>query len=818
MLGPIFDRLPKLPYDPCDLETEIVFGFSSKDNSLNMRSSDKNASKMLKTGSEVRPWISLDLGEKKKLKKILLKPELPEGELRSYLVSYSTYKPIDSTPRFMGYEGRTKLVYLNTEGYIELNDFDARYIQVKLNNVASESLTLSVSQVLVACEPPVVTEDGKCTNGGFETGDFTGWIAETGKWGFINGVEAPVFTRNGVEQGHHDIISLPLRDPLIPLSNPCSGKYVARLGSPGVPGGEAERLTYSFTVDNSNSNFYFRYAFVVEDGGHEASEQPFFQYRFYYIENGVQRTAQLLKKVASSDDPFFTNVGFRQFKSWSCVNLDLSPYIGKQMFAEFTNVDCAREAHMAYAYIDGLCTSSADNSPKAVIDGSDKVCADADYNFSGEASCGGDQYTWSLGKVWWKAGVQNEVKRDFIGQVGKINIRDFYNLQYGGTYPFELDNTYRLTLTLKNDCGFVTTVSKDIFISSRPNIDYKDIAVCSDYTGDIKMIPIENSCSNCTIRWSPSYAFTDFTSRYAVLKPLFVQCGSTVKVTITNPVGCSFSDDVKLYPLDNQFLTIEKDVDMSALPKSQYCYYDINLKVNGCLTPDRFKVSLRTDADPNYVKAGDLTSNSNNVSNFNFKIPQSLGENILNTSGNISIKLTPDFNLQVYGNCLSTTFNVENRFWYWGYFNSTNKFIKGNLPVNGQRSDLASTTDAGIFIPNRFAPLGNSPANRTFNAFPKPGSSMGAFWRRVEIFNGAIGNGRLSVIEELAPPPTISNNNKFSDNPWVMWDGLFYDASVNRLVPHAPKVYVWFINLENCVHSRNEPIQENWKGDINLAN
>ena len=785
-----------------------------------MRSSDKNASKMLKTGSEVRPWISLDLGEKKKLKKILLKPELPEGELRSYLVSYSTYKPVDSLHSFMGYQGKTKLVYLNTEGYIELNDFDARYIQVQLNSVISESLTLSVSQVLVACEPPVVTEDGKCTNGGFETGDFTGWFAETGTWVVANSSRVLKFTRTGVEAGHHAIISLPLSDPLVGLSTPCTGKYIARLGQPSIAGGECERLTYQFSVDNTNSNFFFRYATVLQDGGHSDEIQPFFQYRFYYLENGIQKDVRLFKKPVNPSDQFFQQNTVYFYRTWTCVNLDLSMYVGKQMFAEFTNADCADREHMGYSYIDGLCTTASDNTPSAKITGRDVVCSEEEYGYSGETSCGADQYTWSLGELHPKFGLRDEYTKDFIGQPSNINISTFYSEKY----KIQLNKTYRLRLTVKSDCG-VSSVYKDIFISYRLAINYKDIAVCANYSGDVKMVLLGNDCETCPVRWSPSYAFNDPVAKFPTIKKLFVQCGQTFKVTATNVSGCTFSDDVKIFPLDADFISIKKDVDMSALPKSQYCFYDINTEVkNGCMPPDRYKVRLTTEADPNFFKIGTSTGSINGGTNYNFKIPQALGDNIINSSGKVNLVLIPDIDLLIYGDCPTSTFNVENRFWYWGYFsNLDGKFYKEPLLVKNGFEDPSSieARTQGIYIPPKFSTNPNSPIdNRSFIAFPKPDVGMGAFWRSAQIFDR--GGGRVLKIEETALPPTITQSNKFTnrqfpDDRWVIWNGLHLEDD-KFLVPWDQGVYTYFVNFETCVHSREEKILDTWKRDVFLRN
>jgi hypothetical protein len=808
---PTFPRPRSFPIDPC-LITPLSFAFSSKENtnSLNLRNNSQNEKdNVLKTNEEVKPWIHFDLGSVQKLKKVKFKMDVAINQQKSYFLFYSSKQPLDQSQSSVSYQ--SKSVTLNGTDYIELNDIEARYVKIQLNEEMPQSLVLNGVQFLAACPPSNPPEDGKCDNGGFERGDFTGWKVESGKVITSNGKSDVQISYEGVVPNRHEIITLPIKDSNISLSDPCSGKYIARIGAPGVAVSGAERITYSFTVDNTNSDFNFRFAFVLEDGHGDADAiQPFFEYRFYTLENGIKVTVPdgNRKIIAKSNDQFFEKKDKLLYKSWTCQKIDLSSYVGKIVYAEFTNADCTEGGHYAYSYVDGLCTTAKDNTPKADISGTNLVCSDPEYIFSGQSSCGANKYTWKLGKVHFKGFIEKEVSKDFFGQPGLINVFNLYQ-EFG--FNFDFDNTYRLTLIVKNDCGYENTATKDFYISTRSSAKYKDIVVCNGWWGSVVMQPENNNCDGCSYQWTPSWKFVNPTSPFPTLKPEYLQCGTTVKVYATTEKGCTFTDDVKIYPLKANFIELNKDVDIST-PRNQYCYYNIDTKLTTeCIPTQYLKLRLTTDADPNYEKFGDLTSNVSNAYNYNFKIPQSLGENLINSSNRFKIDLMFDNNfVHTYGDyCLSTISTLENRYWYWGYFNSFNQYNKGFLPVN--------QVENGIYIPNIFSPSAANIDNKFLKAFTKVGYGFGAFWRKAEIYY-RWGN-LVKSIEEQANLPTIQLHNRFPDIPWKIWDGILPGTNPSDNQWYPSDTYTWYINLENCsISQRYEYVPQIWKGSVLLAN
>ena len=144
-----------------------------------MRSGDSKVSKdkVLKTNQELKPWIHFDLGSVQKLKKVRFKPEVAANQQKSYFLFYSSKQPLDQSQTSVSYQ--SKSVNLKGTDYIELDNIEARYIKIQLNEEIPQSLALSGFQFSAACPPPPnPPEDGKCDNGGFERGNFNGWNYE----------------------------------------------------------------------------------------------------------------------------------------------------------------------------------------------------------------------------------------------------------------------------------------------------------------------------------------------------------------------------------------------------------------------------------------------------------------------------------------------------------------------------------------------------------------------------------------------------------------------------------------------------------------
>ena len=202
-----------------------------------------------------------------------------------------------------------------------------------------------------------------CTNIGFNNNNFNGWFGTTGlsTRAYI-GAPTPNYdaTALGIVNGRHTIMSGG-NDPCggFPRVDPLGGPFSVRLGDANV-NSQAEQLTQTFMVSNTNNSFTYRYAVVFEDPGHTSNEQPFFRALLRDQNGNVIPCSEFVVSAAGNLPGFFNSpncTGVR-YKPWSTVNVDLDNYIGQAVTAEFTTGDCAQGAHYGYAYIDAQCSQS----------------------------------------------------------------------------------------------------------------------------------------------------------------------------------------------------------------------------------------------------------------------------------------------------------------------------------------------------------------------------------------------------------------------------------------------------------------------------
>lgn len=196
-----------------------------------------------------------------------------------------------------------------------------------------------------------------CTNSDFETGTLNGWQGQTGSC-------CPIFTTpSGIVSGRHTIMSGTGTDP-----NACNnitvvapgGLYSARVGNDDV-NGQAETLSYTITVSPSSSLFIYKYAVVLQDPGHNPSEQPRFQVRVLNaLGQLIDPTCGKYTVVAGAGLSGFQTCpnggGDVRYRDWTTVGLNLSAYLGQTLTIEFETGDCSLGAHFGYAYVDAYCS------------------------------------------------------------------------------------------------------------------------------------------------------------------------------------------------------------------------------------------------------------------------------------------------------------------------------------------------------------------------------------------------------------------------------------------------------------------------------
>lgn len=194
------------------------------------------------------------------------------------------------------------------------------------------------------------------TNVDLESGNFNNWRLYTGTCCPIN---TP--TLSGVVATRHTITSGSSLDLYgnFPIVAPDAGLYSLKLGNNGT-GSQAERARYYVRVPSGLNNYslFLRYAVVLEDGGHDASEQPRFEVKGYDSITNVPLPCVQFNFVASSSLPGFTtstvNTDVR-YKAWSTASINLSGYAGRTVALDFASGDCDQGGHFGYGYIDLNC-------------------------------------------------------------------------------------------------------------------------------------------------------------------------------------------------------------------------------------------------------------------------------------------------------------------------------------------------------------------------------------------------------------------------------------------------------------------------------
>ncbi|HXB39247.1 MAG TPA: gliding motility-associated C-terminal domain-containing protein, partial [Bacteroidia bacterium] len=113
--------------------------------------------------------------------------------------------------------------------------------------------------------------------------------------------------------------------------------------------------------------FTYRFAVIINDGGHAVGEQPAFTFQLkdsngnpvggicglYDIDATAAVNDTSYKKTTSS----CINAGtpFTYYRKWHTVSLDLSTYVGQTITAEFQTLDCVWGGHFCYAYVSANC-------------------------------------------------------------------------------------------------------------------------------------------------------------------------------------------------------------------------------------------------------------------------------------------------------------------------------------------------------------------------------------------------------------------------------------------------------------------------------
>lgn len=207
---------------------------------------------------------------------------------------------------------------------------------------------------------PVAAATQTCpANIGFENGFLSGWQCFAGIFKPLQ--QEFLFTETLPLKNRHKIIentATPELDHygLFPVTPPNSSNFSVKLGNDSA-GGQAERISYSFTIP-ANRNDYsiiYYYALVFQTPDHQPHEQPRFTSRVFNVTDSSYIDCASFEYVSTVGLPGFQESTVEHdvyFKPWAPISINLSGYAGKSIRLEFTSYDCTIGGHFGYAYID----------------------------------------------------------------------------------------------------------------------------------------------------------------------------------------------------------------------------------------------------------------------------------------------------------------------------------------------------------------------------------------------------------------------------------------------------------------------------------
>jgi len=200
----------------------------------------------------------------------------------------------------------------------------------------------------------------------FETGTFDNWTCYTGSVAAVGGGNIISLSPSGgpVADRHTMFTSTAggALDPYggFPVNCPNGSGHSIKLGN-NMGGGEAEGISYEFTIPATENTYtlIYNYAVVFQDPNHQENEQPRMEIEVTNVtDNSVINCASFTFYPFGSPLPGFVlsaNPGSSTpvwYKDWTAVSINLSGNAGKKIRLFFKSADCTFRRHFGYAYID----------------------------------------------------------------------------------------------------------------------------------------------------------------------------------------------------------------------------------------------------------------------------------------------------------------------------------------------------------------------------------------------------------------------------------------------------------------------------------
>ncbi|MBI3521460.1 MAG: T9SS type A sorting domain-containing protein [Bacteroidetes bacterium] len=199
----------------------------------------------------------------------------------------------------------------------------------------------------------------------FSSGAINGWTLQEG--GNQNSITKSIYNLHPSTEYSIMSYTNEINGVVAGISSPLGGNYI-RVGSMDT-GGVAYKLSQTFTVDVTSKALLFSYTFLMDNGGHDCSEQNYFDFCLtdasgnkipsysdnHYILNSIN---------CSGGDPNYAATGFT-CKYWKNVSYDLTNYIGATVTIDLYVSGCNMNQgeHAGYAYFDAAICNNNNLSP-----------------------------------------------------------------------------------------------------------------------------------------------------------------------------------------------------------------------------------------------------------------------------------------------------------------------------------------------------------------------------------------------------------------------------------------------------------------------
>lgn len=359
-----------------------------------------------------------------------------------------------------------------------------------------------------------------------------------------------------------------------PVVSPGGGSYSLKLGSDDNDY-KADKARYLIHVPAGSTKFalVYRYAVVLEDPKHSASDQPRFTVTTIDSATGTSIACSQFSYVAGALPGFNTSPRSSSvyYKSWASAIIDLSGSAGRTVIVDFTRGCCGQGAHFGYGYIDMNCglfattINSCFYSAKMVLNGPP----------------GFQSYTWMDSAMTTVIAT---------GQTPTI------------TTP-TVTTTYKLILSPFTGFGCADTLTTQIVISPLSITTPKDSTLCKGDTMTLKTT-VTGDAGPFSYNWTPSTGL----SCTGCANPLLTATSTTKYFFVaTDTNGCSRRDSisVKVKPLPNvrasdKIICFGDTVLLNATGAKNYVWkIDTTLSCDTCFNP-----TVKTSITRSYYLSG----------------------------------------------------------------------------------------------------------------------------------------------------------------------------------------------------------------------